>query len=928
MTDKKRSIYSNLLCDLCKDKTHKLFCNGCKLKYKRACHNKSYQKNGKKVKNNQTNQPNLLNHDSSNSVISTGVENEENENEVVNSANASSADNKNGKLSIYADLFCALCKNKPHKEICPGCKSKYTCATSIKSYEKTKKKPLETINLNNQSNLTEQTQQVHEGNTDNGDSFSKKSKPNSIGTIRNKITKVKKIAGTTENQRKVGVGLIQSLPKHEKKKAVKCLNIQFEQIIRAEMSTEIVQNVKEKCGKKSEAAYVVMNSVAKNVEGQTQSKIKKRLGLGWKNAGKVKSRVLLSRKKYRKKLTPEVINKIIGFWERDDISRLEPSKRVSKKKGPKRYMLFSLKEAYIMFKNEETDNQVCFSNFYKFKPKNVEVSSKTPIISSLCPYCMNIRLKLPKLGIPNLKKEYDLIKLLICDKGQNSLEHADCVKNKCKECFNLVGKLETLCNGKHKDTDIFKWYTWKKESITKPNGKKIVRRNLKFMDKTFKDFKEELYEDIFHPAERFSFIEHYMAQKFQFKAYKECLSSLKGGQCLMVQDFARNRDIEYQDEIKSQWWTKQQVTLHPTVLFYRLEDEGKIHRLVVSHLSDIINHDAHLVHYMSLECISILKEKHCNVEWSKVFLWSDGCASQYKGKISFFYLDKFPIDVERNFFASEHGKGPSDAETGLISMKLRNATKSRRTVIQNASDMHKFLTETNKDTQKIFKLVQSDDLQPLLDEFDGVNVSTLQGTVTRSLHQIMTSNQKGYILQRPFSCFCTHCTMEDFANCEKKGYTNGNFSKHKLPSTAVFNENVDEYVEDENEDEVEEILDDYFQFYVDEDVETIKSENQNLLLDQLSPNKYVIVALKSQGKKCRLSEFVAKINIIDNENEISVDYLEQNKEFKDKFRYIIHEKNQDVRLCEIVMLLPDPDCIYRGGVTFPKRICLKKNVNV
>ena len=917
---------------MCKDKPIKKYCSGCKAKYFCASSNKSYKLNGKKarkvaissinevinIENQiQTSNPNLLNDESSASVISSGIDNE-----VFSNIENSSADTENRKLSIYAHIFCDLCKNKRCKEICDGCSKAYTCATTNKS---SKKKKLETINLNNQSNLTEQTQQVHESNDNNSDSFS--SKPNSLGTIRNKITKAKKMAGTPNKQRAIAVGIIKSLPKNQKIQAAKCLNFKSEQEINAELSAKIIQNVKVTCGKKSEVAYVVMNSLAENVEGQTQSQIKKRFAVSWKNAGKVKSRVLLSKKKYQKKLTPEVIEKIIDFFERDDISRLEPSMKACKW-GPKRYMMFSLKEAYIMFKNEETENQVCFSHFYKFKPKNVKVSSKTPLISSLCPYCMNIRLKLPKFGIPNLKKEYDLIKFLICDKGQNSLEHADCVKNKCKECFNLVGKLETLCNGKHKDTDIFKWYTWKKESFTKPNGKKIVCRNLKFMDKTFKDFKEELYEDIFHPAERFSFIEHYMAQKFQFKAYKECLSSLKGGQCLMVQDFARNRDIEYQDEIKSQWWTKQQVTLHPTVLFYRLEDEGKIHRLVVSHLSDIINHDAHLVHYMSLDCISILKEKHCNVEWSKVFLWSDGCASQYKGKISFFYLDKFPIDVERNFFASEHGKGPSDAETGLISMKLRNATKSRRTVIQNASDMHKFLTETNKDTQKIFKLVQSDDLQPLLDEFDGVNVSTLQGTVTRSLHQIMTSNQKGYILQRPFSCFCTHCTMEDFANCEKKGYTNGNFSKHKLPSTAVFNENVDEYVEDENEDEVEEILDDYFQFYVDEDVETIKSENQNLLLDQLSPNKYVIVALKSQGKKCRLSEFVAKINIIDNENEISVDYLEQNKEFKDKFRYIIHEKNQDVRLCEIVMLLPDPDCIYRGGVTFPKRICLKKNVNV
>ena len=294
----------------------------------------------------------------------------------------------------------------------------------------------------------------------------------------------------------------------------------------------------------------------------------------------------------------------------------------------------------------------------------------------------------------------------------------------------------------------------------------------------------------------------------------------------------------------------------------------------------------------------------------------------YKGKISFFYLNKFPITVEYNFFYNQNTESPSDAETGLISMKLSNATKSRRAIIQNASDMHTFLTETNGDgTKKIFKLVQSDGLKPLMDEFHGVEVSTLHGTCTRSLHQIKCSNQKGYILQRPFSCFCTNCTKEDFADCEKKGFTNGKFSEHKLPSN-VFHEYVDEYVEEENEDEIEVNSDGYFQFSVDEDVEIIESENQNLLLDQLAPNKYVIVALKSTS---RLSEFVAKINIIDNENEISVDFLEQNEEFKDKFRYPykLTDIDKEVTLGDIVMLLPDPDCIYRSGVTFPKRINLK-----
>ena len=52
--------------------------------------------------------------------------------------------------------------------------------------------------------------------------------------------------------------------------------------------------------------------------------------------------------------------------------------------------------------------------------------------------------------------------------------------------------------------------------------------------------------------------------------YQDCIHHLKPGQCLIVQDFSKNRDVVYQDEIKSNYWTKFQVTMHPVVLFLGL----------------------------------------------------------------------------------------------------------------------------------------------------------------------------------------------------------------------------------------------------------------------------------------------------------------------------------------------------------------------
>ena len=939
VVDKNRSIYSEVLCAICRENPNNDFCENCRNKYNCAKSSRSYKKTKTEGSNCNTdrviiyerpfhaNQPNPTN-------VDISVRDDDNNSKGVHCAASCNSDINYKTLPTYSDILCAACQNKSFEKICPECKLKYNRASSKKHYTKSRqKKYLETIDLNNQTNLTDQIQQVQGESGNCCKSFIKKRKKNSVKSNKNRLSKARKMAATPNRQEDLGVDLIVSLPDENKNNAIRRLNFKSEQDLQAEISTKVILDIKEQFGGKSQVSYKVMTILSPNFAGKSQTHIKKILKVNWENAGKVKSRVDLSRKIYRKKLTQELITKIELFYEREDISRIEPSMKASKKWGPKRFLKFSINDAYLMFKNENIDLEVCLSNFYKFKPRNVKISTKTPIISSQCPYCINIRLKLQRLGIPNLKMEHELFKNLICEKDYGKLENADCVKKKCNDCLDWVGKLDILLsNVSYKNADMITWFTWKKENFVRANGQKGVCRNLIRNTETFKLFKEELIEDIMHPAKRFSFIEHYMAQKFQYKAYKECLSSLKPGQCLMVQDFAKNRDITYQDEIKCNFWVKKQVTMHPTVIFYRLEDEGEIHRLVITHLSDITDHDAHIVHFMTLDCLSTLKEMHPEIEWTKTYIWSDGCASQYKGKISFYYLNKFPIAVERNFFASEHGKGPSDAETGLISMQLSNATKARRAVIKNASEMHTFLTENNKDKTRIFKLVKDGDLQPILEAYDGIKVSTLRGACTRSLHQIKPSDQNGYLLQRPFSCFCYNCINDNFEKCDKKSFTEGIFKKQKLPSNDLFCSLLNNN-DDDDEEEIEDVITKNANGHFDEvedeveDEEEIERLQQTLNLEDLKPGKYVIVALNSENKKKGVREYVAKINEIEDEEEICIDYLEEDRDYGDKFRISdrLNDVNQGIELFNIIMVLPDPQKI-RGGVIFPTRINLIQNL--
>ena len=81
-------------------------------------------------------------------------------------------------------------------------------------------------------------------------------------------------------------------------------------------------------------------------------------------------------------------------------------------------------------------------------------------------------------------------------------------------------------------------------------------------------------------------------------------------------------------------------------MYVKIPGEIILQRVVITHLSDIKQHDAHMVHHITSDCIKSLSNDF-NLSLKKIYLWSDGCTSQYKGKTRFYYLDKYEIDIER-----------------------------------------------------------------------------------------------------------------------------------------------------------------------------------------------------------------------------------------------------------------------------------------
>ena len=149
--------------------------------------------------------------------------------------------------------------------------------------------------------------------------------------------------------------------------------------------------------------------------------------------------------------------------------------------------------------------------------------------------------------------------------------------------------------------------------------------------------------------------------------------SLKEGEFLAIGDFSDNFSFVVQDEAQSFHWDNGMVTLHPFV--YQYKDEGQICHGNFVLISYCTTHDTVAVQFFQRCLINHLQEKFQFV--SNIVYFSDGSAGQYKNLKNFLNLclhdEDFDIPAEWHFFATSHGKGPSNEIGGTIK---REANKS------------------------------------------------------------------------------------------------------------------------------------------------------------------------------------------------------------------------------------------------------------
>lgn len=329
-----------------------------------------------------------------------------------------------------------------------------------------------------------------------------------------------------------------------------------------------------------------------------------------------------------------------------------------------------------------------------------------------------------------IEDEYQLYKLTTCTRGpEESHPKPECVFGSCPDCKDRMGRIRQHFGSL--DTNICVTYTsWRRKT---ENGK--TSRQPVVKKAPVSEILKELEEDVLTPAMNTSFHKHLFTARWQFSQYKVLKDGLKANQLLLIMDFAENRKSQFYDEIKSAHFDKKQITLHPVIAFYKQGSQTVRH--AVDFISDDIGHDHHAVHHFTSSVLSFFEKKDVIKAPAEVFMFSDGCAAQYKGKGNFADLSKYGSHkVQRIYFGSEHGKSEADSETGTLSRSLDTAVLCQTTMIRNGRDLFEWcvgnMSKDEPTSKRTFIFVNQGEIKRQRQE---TNVKGVAGS--RGFHQVI-----------------------------------------------------------------------------------------------------------------------------------------------------------------------------------------------
>jgi hypothetical protein len=363
----------------------------------------------------------------------------------------------------------------------------------------------------------------------------------------------------------------------------------------------------------------------------------------------------------------KVSKDIESFLSRDKFSRLCPGKKDTltrnKVKKQKRLMNMSLKDLHVEFVKEQS-YKICYATFCRLRPFWVVDPKVTERDTCLC--CLHANTKflteaLYRYGVVDYKKPQDFCTDLCCE-----VKKEECMLRKCLVCRNkCISYKQFNCE----QTASFKKWATIKESRIDNHGKPITVQITKktVVDCTVGELIDQI--EVMMPK----FMVHTANITHQYETIDELKQSLTPNKIILHIDFSENFSCKYSAEVQSVHFgaSRQQVSLHTGVLYYKDATDETLRTLAFCTSSDNLRHDPAAIWAHLSPMLKYAKENISNIQ--EVHFVSDGPTTQYRNKKNFYLLyeciEKFFPDIVSaswNFSEAGHGKGAMDGVGAAI----------------------------------------------------------------------------------------------------------------------------------------------------------------------------------------------------------------------------------------------------------------------
>ena len=363
-------------------------------------------------------------------------------------------------------------------------------------------------------------------------------------------------------------------------------------------------------------------------------------------------------------------------------------------------------ECFLEFQTLYPDIKIKQQKFEQLKPFFLKSARERDRQSCLCrkhveskivfDACMKFRKSCEEAGepeVPTFTSLTEAVDSTLCPKDNESPNHnLACLCRECSECG--PGKFQLSRKETSNSVVTLKRY----EYVSVPDKSGEERRKIALVTK------ETPVTGLFSYFHQL--LKDYPYHSFMTKWQKEQFDNLPLDNIICVHDFSKNYTCRSQDEIQSQYFDPNKVSIHVSIVYRHasLQIDGKEStekpELIKEHifvLSDDSTQDYHFVHH-SQKLIFDYITKELKLKVKKVHEFTDGCAGQYKSRHTFGDLScslaDFGFQVDRHFFETSHAKGEQDAAGANIKQRATLAVLRHETSITSAKDLCDYLSRT------------------------------------------------------------------------------------------------------------------------------------------------------------------------------------------------------------------------------------------